>query len=162
MSDRSPHELPENPELHQQAAFENTDADREMGLADRPAAAAVEEQQREAHTYAPDDEVARQRALFEQKQREIQASREGVAETIEEVSQRVGEEYERAIHDPEHQRFVQEQLAHQEVDEAQLKGGKEVEGDDVVTRAMPGNVEAGRQVPLPTTPIQAEEFNNED
>lgn len=114
------------------------------------------------HNPNPQDEVAAQRARFEEMQRKLQQDRQEAAQVIEDVQQRVGEEFEQSMHDPEHEKFVQEQVEHELVDRPYLRGGKEESGDPVVTRAMPGNIESGRRVPLPTTPLDAEEFNNEE
>ncbi len=134
---------------------ERRTADGELpdGIADR--------EQGYTHNPNPEDEVAAQRARFEAAQAKLQEKRHEFAEAIEEVQANVGQQFEEAISDPEHQKFVAEQLEHEEVDPAYFVGGQEQQGDDVVTRAMPGDIDSGRQVPLPTTPQSAEEFNNE-
>lgn len=112
------------------------------------------------HNPNPDDEVAAQRARFEAMQRKLQQDRAAAAHTIEAVQQRVGEEFEQAVHDPEHEQFVQEQVDHELVDRPYLRGGKEVQGDQEAFAPMPGNVEISQHAPKPTTPLDAERFNN--
>jgi len=114
------------------------------------------------HNPNPADEVAAQRARFEAAQAKLQEKRHESAEAIEEVQTNLGQQFEEAINDPEHQKFVAEQVEHEQTDPSFFVGGQERAGDDVVTRVLPGNIESGRQVPLPTTPRNAEDFNNEE
>ena len=134
---------------------ERRTADGEVpdGIADR--------EQGYTHNPNPEDEVALQRARFEEAQHKLQGKRQESAEAIEEVQSDVEQQFQEAIADPEHQKFVAEQLEHEEVDKPYFVGGQESSGDDVVTRVLPGSIESGRQVPLPTTPQSAEDFNNE-
>lgn len=113
------------------------------------------------HNPNPEDEIALQRARFEEAQRKLQEDRAVAAEVVSEVQQRLGEQYEEAIQDPEHQQFIAEQLAHGEIDTPYLRGGQEQEGDGFIGGGLPQNAESGRRVPLPTTAREAKEFNNE-
>jgi hypothetical protein len=110
----------------------------------------------------PEDEVARNRARFEEAQRRLQQGRAEAVETINRVRDQAEHEYEDAQHDPEHQRFVEEQIAHQRTDRPAIRGGKEYAGDEEQFASMPANVELGYPEPKPTTPRRAEEFNNEE
>lgn len=114
-----------------------------------------------SHNPNPEDEVAAQRARFEEMQRKLQADRTTAAEAVTEVQQKLAEQFQEAQNDPEHQQFVAEQIAHEEIDAPYQRGGQEIEGDPVTSMALPQNAEVGRRAPLPTTPRQAEEFNNE-
>lgn len=114
------------------------------------------------HNPNPEDEVALQRARFEEMQRKLQQDRAVAAETVGEVQQRLAEQYEAEQEDPEHQAFVAEQLAHGEIDIPYQRGGQEIPGDMVADVSLEQNAEIGRRTPLPTSARQAEEFNNEE
>lgn len=114
------------------------------------------------HNPNPEDEVAAQRARFEEMQRKLQQDRAQVVGTINEVREATVEQYQEAKQDPEHQKFVEEQVQHQLTDPPHLVGGQERDGAPEGLSAMPGNVEISRHAPLPTTPRRAEEFNNEE
>lgn len=113
------------------------------------------------HNPNPEDEVAAQRARFEEMQRKLQADRTSAAEVVGEVQQKLGEQFQEEQHNPEHQQFVAEQLAHSEIDQPYMRGGQEQSGDQVASTSLPQNAELGRRTPLPTTAREAEEFNNE-
>jgi hypothetical protein len=113
------------------------------------------------HNPNPEEEIAAQRARFEEMQRKLQADRSVAAEAVTEVQQKLGEQYQEAQNDPQHQEFIAEQLAHGEIDQPYMRGGQEIPGDEVVTTALPQNAEIGQRRPLPTTAREAEEFNNE-
>ena len=123
------------------------------GIADR--------EQGYTHNPNPEDEVAAQRARFEEMQHKLQHDRQEAAHAIEPVQERLGHEFEQAIHIPEHERFVQEQVEHEFVDRPHTQGGQEVEGDPEVIASMPANVEIGQRAPKPTTPRSAEDFMRE-
>lgn len=114
----------------------------------------------QGYTYNPnpEDEVAVQRARFDEMQRKLQHDRDEAAQAVEPVQQRLGHEFDQAIHDPEHDKFVREQIGHEFVDQPHVRGGQEVEGDPEVIAPMPTNVEIGQRAPKPTTPRSAEEF----
>lgn len=114
------------------------------------------------HNPNPDEQVAANRARFEQKQRELQHDLEASSETIRDVQERVEEQYEASMNDPAHQAFIPEQIAHQQADPLHDHGGQERAGVDEMTTLLPTGVEIGRHVPMPTTPRRAEEFNNEE
>ena len=114
------------------------------------------------HNPNPEDEVALQRARFDEMQHKLQHDRNESAETIEPVQQRLGHEFDQAVHDPEHENFVPEQVGHQFVDRPHVRGGQEVEGNPEVMAPMPTNVEIGQRAPKPTTPRSAEEFMHEE
>ncbi len=113
------------------------------------------------HNPNPEDEVAANRARFEEQQRKIQQERAVAAEAIQEVQQTIEAQYHQAIEDPEHQAFVAEQLAHDEEDPKFQRGGQELDGGEYVGPAITGNAEIARHVSLPTTPRKAEEFRRE-
>lgn len=113
------------------------------------------------HNPNPEDEVALQRARFDEMQHKLQHDRNEAAETIEPVQQRLGDEFNQAIHDPGHEHFVQEQIDHELTDRPHVRGGQEVEGDPETMPPMPTNVEIGHHAPMPTTPRNAEEFTRE-
>lgn len=121
----------------------------------------VDREQGYTHNPNPEDEVAAQRAAFEAAQSRLQEKRHESAEAIEEVQATVAQQFEEAIKDPEHQKFVAEQLEHEETDPAYSVGGQEKPGEDVEA-VLPTSIEAGHTVPLPTTPRSAEAFNNEE
>lgn len=120
------------------------------GVADR--------EQGYTHNPNPDDEVAANRARFEERQRELQADRVTASELMSEMQHRLGEQYQQAQHDPEHQAMVAEQREHQAVDPPYRRGGQEHAGEPEAMAPMPGNVELGRHAPKPTTPRDAEDF----
>ena len=113
------------------------------------------------HNPNPEDEVAANRARFEEQQRKIQLERAAAAEAIQEVQQTIEAHYHQAVQDPEHQAFVSEQLAHDQEDPKHLRGGQEIDGGEYVGPVLTGNAEIARHVSLPTTPRKAEEFNRE-
>ncbi|MBV9787402.1 MAG: hypothetical protein JOZ51_04480 [Chloroflexi bacterium] len=115
------------------------------------------------HNPNPEDEVAANRARFEEAQRKLQAERESAAEAIRDVQTTIEQQYEEAIQDPEHQAFVAEQIEHEYTDPmpAHNRGGQEYRGDEHVGTVGSGNAEVGRHVPVPTTPRSSEEFNHE-
>lgn len=123
------------------------------GIADRDAGY--------SHNPNPDDEVALQRARFEEAQRKLQEDRAAASEVVGEVQQRLAEQYEQQQNDPEHQEFIAEQIAHGEIDAPYQRGGQEIPGDEQVGVTLPQNAEVARHIPLPTTPKDAEEFNRE-
>lgn len=113
------------------------------------------------HNPNPEDEVAINRMRFEERQRQLQQERAAAAEAISEVQERLGQEYEQQLNDPEHQKFVAEQLEHNLVDQPFSRGGQE-EGGGPYLGAVPLNSpEIQRHVPLPTTAREAEEFGKE-
>jgi hypothetical protein len=87
--------------------------------------------------------VAAQRARFEEKQRQLQQDLAEADHAVREVQQKVEEQYQQAIQDPEHQAFVSEQLAHDETDPPHIRGGKERDGQPELLSATPSNVEIG-------------------
>lgn len=107
------------------------------------------------------EEVAANKARFEANQRQIQQDRAAAADTIREVQEMVDAQYHEAQQEPEHQEFVAEQIAHQEVDPPHIRGGVERAGGPEDVAALPTNVEIGLNEPIPTTPREAEQFNNE-
>ncbi|MDP9316183.1 MAG: hypothetical protein M3R24_35905 [Chloroflexota bacterium] len=113
------------------------------------------------HNPNPEDEVAMQRARFAEMQHKLQQDRQETAQTIEPVQHRLGHEFDQAIHDPEHERFVQEQIDHEFGDRPHVRGGQEVEGDPEAFAPMPTNIEIAQHSPKPTTPRSAEEFMHE-
>jgi hypothetical protein len=113
------------------------------------------------HNPNPEDEVAANRARFEENQRRLQQDREAAAEVIRDVQQTIEKQYEASLHDPEHQAFIAEQVEHEYEDHPHLRGGQEYTGDQHVGPVGTGNAEVGRHVPLPTTPRSAEEYNRE-
>jgi len=113
------------------------------------------------HNPNPDDQVAANRARFEEMQRKIQQDRETAAEAIREVQHNIEQQYGQAINDPEHQAFVAEQIEHEHTETFHMPGGQERTGDEHVGTVGSSNAEVGRHVPLPTTPRKAEEFNHE-
>lgn len=110
------------------------------------------------HNPNPEDELAAQRARFAERQRELQADRAAASERLGEIQHDLGEQYQQAQHDPEHQAMVAEQRAHQAVDAPHQRGGQEYAGEPEAMAPMPGNVELGRHAPKPTTPRDAEDF----
>lgn len=120
------------------------------GIADR--------EQGYTHNPNPDAEVAAQRARFEEMQHKLQQDRHGTAEAIEPVQQRLGDEFDQAIHNPEHEKFVHEQIVHEFVDQPHVRGGAEAEGDQEALSPMPTNIEIARHAPKPTTSRAAEDF----
>lgn len=123
------------------------------GIADR--------EQGYTHNPNPEDEVAAQRARFDEMQRKLQQDRYEAAQAIEPVQDRLGHEFDQAIHNPEHEKFVQEQVDHEFVDRPHIRGGEEVEGDPEAMAPMPTNIEIAHHAPKPTTPRSAEEFMRE-
>lgn len=123
------------------------------GIADREAGY--------SHNPNPDDEVALQRARFEEAQRKLQEDRAAASEVAGEVQQRLVEQYEQEQNDPEHQQFIDEQIAHGEIDVPYSRGGQEIPGDEQVGVTLPQNAEVGRHIPMPTTAEDAKEFNRE-
>lgn len=114
------------------------------------------------HNPNPADEVAIQRARFDEMQHKLQHDRQEAAQTIDPVQHRLGHEFEQAIHDPEHEKFVQEQVDHEIKDRPHVRGGQEAEGDPEVLAPMPANIEIAHHAPKPTTPRSAEEFMHEE
>lgn len=113
------------------------------------------------HNPNPEDELAANRARFEEAQRKLQAERESAAEAIRDVQTVIEQQYEEAINDPEHQAFVAEQVEHEYTDPKFNPGGQEYRGDEHVGTVGSSNSEVGRHVPVPTTPRSSEEFNHE-
>ncbi len=124
------------------------------GIADR--------EQGYTHNPNPEEEVAAQRARFDDMQHKLQHDRQEAAQAVEPVQQRLGQEFEQAIHIPEHEKFVQEQVEHEFVDRPHTQGGQEVEGDPEAMAPMPSNFEIARHAPKPTTPRNAEDFMREE
>ena len=124
------------------------------GIADR--------EQGYTHNPNPPDEVEIQRARFDEMQHKLQHDRDEAAQAIEPVQNRLGHEFDHAIHNPEHEKFVQEQVDHEFADRPHVRGGQEVEGDPEVIAPMPTNIEIGQHAPKPTTPRSAEEFMQEE
>ncbi len=121
----------------------------------------VDREQGYTHNPNPEDEVAAQRARFDEMQHKLQHDREEAAQTIQPVQGRLSNEFDQAIHDPEHEKFVQEQIGHEFVDRPHVRGGQEGEGDPEAMAPMPTNVEIAHHAPKPTTPRSAEEFMRE-
>jgi hypothetical protein len=113
------------------------------------------------HNPNPEDQIAANRARFEEMQRKLQQDREIAAEAIREVQHTIETQYEQAVNDPEHQAFVAEQVEHEYTDPLHQRGGQEEHGDEHVGTVGSSNAEVGRHVPLPTTPRSAEKFNHE-
>lgn len=113
------------------------------------------------HNPNPEDQVAANRARFEENQRKLQQERESAAEVIRDVQATIEKQYEESLHDPEHQAFIAEQVEHEYTDPLHNRGGQEYRGDEHVGTVGSSNAEVGRHVPVPTTPRSAEEFNRE-
>lgn len=105
------------------------------------------------HNPNPPDQVAANRARFEQHQREIQHDRAAASEEIEHSQERVEQKYEQLIHDPAHQAFIPEQITHQTSDIPHDRGGQDRdinEGDEAII--ISGDPILPRPVPKPTMP----------
>jgi hypothetical protein len=107
----------------------------------------------QGNTYNPnsDDELAVQRARFNQQQQQIQHDREQTAEVLNEVQGHLGDQFVIAQQNPDRQAFVPEQQALAEGIEPASTGGQfDTSGTD-----MPETVGAGewmRRVEQPTPP----------
>ena len=113
------------------------------------------------HNPNPADQVAANRARFEAKQRELQHDREEAAEQIRAIQHRLEDQYEQAMHDPAHQAFIPEQIAHEAQDPTHTHGGQEQTGAEYVAPAPSQDYETRRPSVLPTTPHAAEERRGE-
>jgi ribosomal protein L9 len=113
------------------------------------------------HNPNPEDQVAANRARFEEQQQRLQQEREAAADVLRDVQHTIETQYKESMQDPEHQAFIEEQVAHELNETPHLRGGQEQQGDEHVGTVGSSNAEVGRHVPLPTTPRAAEEFNHE-
>ncbi len=103
------------------------------------------------------EQVAAQRAKFEERQRELQHDRQEAAEHLRTTQAEVEDQYQRSMHDPEHQAFVPEQIAHELNDPQHEHGGQELAGQDLFVSRLPQEYDTTRSGALPTTPHAAEE-----
>ena len=109
----------------------------------------------------PPEQVAANRARFEEKQRELQHDRAEAAEQIRAVQADLETQYQAAMHDPAHQAFIPEQIAHELSEPLHQHGGQEDPGADLMGRPLPESLDTARREPLPTTPREAEERRGE-
>lgn len=105
----------------------------------------------------PPEQVAAQRAKFEDKQRELQHDRQDAADQLRTTQTEVEDQYQRAIQDPEHQAFMAEQLAHELNDPQHEHGGQDRAGQDLLVSRLPQDFDLTRPGALPTTPHASEE-----
>lgn len=110
------------------------------------------------HNPNPDDELALQRERFAQQQGQLQQDREQAAEALEEVNERLADQYQAAQQDPAHQAFVPaQQAALEEADSATDGGAGYTDEEATPSRAI--NSEIPRVVP--TRPAQDTLQDNE-
>ena len=76
------------------------------------------------HNPNPPDQVAANRARFEDRQHKLQADRRQTEATIEPLQQDVEDQYRRSITDPAHRAVIPEQIAHSTNDPVHDPGGK--------------------------------------
>lgn len=110
------------------------------------------------HNPNPDDELALQRARFAEQQRQLQKDRHEAAEAISEVSEKLGEQYAAAQHDPDHLAFVPEQFAELEESGTATHGGSGYTTEEPRPSVLPSNDVVKR---VPTTPAQDVAEENE-
>jgi hypothetical protein len=103
------------------------------------------------HNPNPDDELAVQRARFAEQQQQLQEDRQEVVEYVGEMQDRLGEQYEAAQQNPDHQAFIPVQEALVEQQPMATHGGQ----FDTSGSTMPETIGAGemmRQTPRPVAP----------
>jgi hypothetical protein len=101
--------------------------------------------------------LAQQRARFAERQRELQQDRQEASEQIRAVQSDLESQYERSMQDPEHQAFIQEQIAHEMHDPVHNPGGQQrVEGDYLLSR-QPEEFDTTFHDALPVSPRAAED-----
>ncbi len=111
----------------------------------------VERAEGYTHNPNPDDELALQRARFAEQQRQLQADRHQAAEAISEVSEKLGEQYAAAQHDPAHLAFVPEQFAELEESGTAIHGGSGYTTEETRPSVLPSDDVVKR---VPTEPAQ--------
>ena len=109
----------------------------------------------------PPEQVAANRARFDEKQRELQLEREEAAEQIRAVQAQVEGQYQASMQDPAHQAFIPEQIAHELNEPSHAQGGQEAAGSDFLTTRTLQDFDTTYPDALPTTPRSAEERRGE-
>ena len=109
----------------------------------------------------PPEQVAANRARFEEQQRALQRDRQEAAEQIQAVQAELEAQYQASMHDPEHQAFIPEQIAHELNDPLHGHGGAEATGSDFLSTRTPQNLDTNFPESLPTTPRSTEERRGE-
>ena len=105
----------------------------------------------------PPEQVAENRARFEEKQRELQHDREEAAQELREAQNALAEQYQASMNDPAHQAVIPEQIAHDLADPYHHHGG-EGERDSEVLIHPPQDFDTAPRIPAPASPRTAEEY----
>ncbi len=113
------------------------------------------------HNPNPPEQVAANRARFDEKQRELQHDRQEAAEQIRAVQAEVEAQYQASMRDPEHQAFIPEQIAHELHDPLHAHGGQEATGGDLLSPRTTQDFDTRFPDSMPTTPRSTEERRGE-
>lgn len=104
----------------------------------------------------PPEQVAANRARFEAQQRKLQHDRQEAAEQVRAVQEMVEDQFQKSMHDPEHQAFIPEQIVHELNEPFHHPGGQEATGTGHLVGHLPQNPDIADSTLVPTTPRAAE------